>query len=528
MRTLFIGIDGATFDVLDALAAPVDGREPVMPFLAHIYRSGARSILRSTPNPLTPPAWVSLMTGKNPGKHGVFDFIRAEDRGDQVFFTLYDSRDCLAESIWSIAGRQGRTVGALNFPFTAPPPENLNGFLVPGFVPWRHLRRNTAPSDLFDLLKTLPGFDLKGLAWDFDLEKRAVDDLSDEDRERFVRYHLPREKQWFEIARHLMKGKNPDLMAIMFDGVDKLQHQAWSFIAGRARNGGEGAYDRRMHGLCMDYFRQLDGFIEALVEDAGPDAQVFLASDHGFTTTTEVVRINTYLEQKGHLKWKSTADTPEAARREDSMFANLDWEATTAYCPTGSSNGVTIRVSGGSGRPGVEPKDYEPFRDRLVEELRELRDPRTGEPVVTGVFKREEVYEGPATSRAPDILLVLRDFGFVSIKNKAPVVERRRCEAGTHHPEGVFLAVGGGIKKGERTGPRDIVDVCATLLYSLGLEVPSDLDGRVAEEFFTEDRLKRNPVVIGSATSGPAGDKEAEYTTDEEKIKEQLRMLGYL
>ena len=528
MRTLFIGLDGATFGVLDALTDSLDGREPVMTFLAHVYSSGARSILRSTPNPLTPPAWVSLMTGKNPGKHGVFDFIRAEDRGDQVFFTLYDSRDWLAESIWSIAGRQGRTVGVLNFPFTAPPPENLNGFLVPGFVPWRHLRRNTAPADLFDLLKTLPGFDLKGLAWDFDLEKRAVDDLADEDRERWVRYHLPREKQWFEIARHLIRRKKPDLMAIMFDGVDKLQHQAWSFIEPHARDDSERAYHQRMHGLCMDYFRHLDGFLECLVKDAGPDAQVFLASDHGFTKTTEVVRINTFLGQKGHLKWKPVPDTPEAARREDSMFANLDWESTKAYCPTGSSNGINIRVSDRPESPGIKPEDYESYRDRLVEDLRELRDPETGEPVITGIFKREDVYEGPAVSRAPDLLLVLRDSGFVSIKNKAPVVEPRRRAAGTHHPDGVFLAVGRGIVKAERTESRDIADVGATLLYSLGLEVPADLDGRVAEGFFTRDHLRGNPVVIGSETVGPTGSQGAEYTTDEEKIKEQLRMLGYL
>ena len=528
MRTLFIGMDGATFSILDALTVAINGQKPVMPFLAHIYRAGARSILRSTPNPLTPPAWVSLMTGKNPGKHGVFDFIRAEDRGHDVFFTLYDSRDCLAESIWSIASRQGKRVGVLNFPFTAPPLGNLNGFMVPGFVPWRHLRRNTIPGDLLDLLKTLPGFNLKELAWDFDLEKQAVDNLSDEDRERWVRYHLPRENQWFRIARYLLFEKDPDLMAIMFDGVDKLQHQAWAFIEPHAQDGAEGAYHQRMHGLCMDYFRHLDGFLECLVKQAGPDAQVFLASDHGFTTTTEVVRINTYLQQKGHLQWKQMPDTAEAARREDSMFVNLDWENTTAYCPTGSSNGIVIRIGDRPGRPGIKPEDYEPFRDRLIGELRDLCDAETGEPVIIGIFKREEVFSGPAMSRAPDLLLVLRDSGFVSIKNKAPVVERRQHVAGTHHPDGVFFAFGPGIRQGEETESHNIADVGATLLYSLGLEVPVDFDGRVAEGVFTRQHLQQNPIVMGSATMGPNRDQEAEYITDEEKIKAQLRILGYL
>jgi predicted AlkP superfamily phosphohydrolase/phosphomutase len=186
-RTLFIGMDGATFTVLDDLTANA-GEGPVMPFMANMFKNGARAKLRSTPNPLTPPAWVSLMTGRSPGNHGVFDFIRAEERGDDVFFTLYDSRDCKVETIWSIASRHGKRVAALNFPFTAPPPKELNGFMVPGFVPWRHLRRNSTPADLYDRLKGIPEFNAQELAWDFEQEKQALNDLSDEDRENWVRY----------------------------------------------------------------------------------------------------------------------------------------------------------------------------------------------------------------------------------------------------------------------------------------------------------------------------------------------------
>ena len=112
VRTLFIGMDGATFTVLDDLIKPKEGAA-VMPFLAKVFKDGVRSKLRSTPNPLTPPAWVSLMTGRGPGHHGVYDFIRAEERGDEVFFTLYDSRDCRTETIWSIASRQGTVVEVL-------------------------------------------------------------------------------------------------------------------------------------------------------------------------------------------------------------------------------------------------------------------------------------------------------------------------------------------------------------------------------------------------------------------------------
>ena len=531
VSTLFIGMDGATFTVLDELARPAaDGAGPVMPFLAKVFAEGARAKLRSTPNPLTPPAWVSMMTGRGPGHHGVFDFIRAEERGEDVFFTLYDARDCRVETIWSIASRQGRRVAALNFPFTAPPPADLNGFMVPGFVPWRHLRRNSYPTDLYDRLKTIPEFNPKELAWDFEQEKQAVESLGDEDRENWIRYHLPRERQWHRIADHLLREERPDLMAVMFDGVDKLQHQAWLYLDPALQHAGVSDYHRRMRALCLEYFRQLDGFIEQLVSAAGPGAQVFMASDHGFTATTEVVRINAWLAEKGWLHWKEVPGTDEGRRREESMFAYLDWNRTIAYCRTPSSNGISIRVARHPGAAGIRPEDYESIRQRLMRDLEDLLDPTTGERIIKEIHKREDAFPGAAMSEAPDLLLVLRDYGFVSIKNKLPVVEPRPEPAGTHHPDGVFLAWGPGIVAGKAIGRRKIMDVGATLLYSLGLPVPDDFEGEVPQAMFTSEHKTMYPLVIGPSTQGGAsGERHDAMGEDEkQKIMEQLQMLGYV
>lgn len=531
-KTLFIGMDGATFTVLDQLTQPQNGKPAVMPFLGSLMSQGTRSKLRSTPNPLTPPAWVSLMTGRTPGNHGVFDFIRAEEQGDDVFFTLYDARDCLAETIWSLASRQGKTFAALNFPFTAPPRRELNGIVVPGFIPWRHLRRNTIPSNFYDRLKQIPDFDPKSLAWDFEQEKQALDELSDEDREHWIEYHLPREKQWFRIADYILENDLPDLMAVMFDGVDKLQHQAWCYLDPEHVPDQPSAYWLRMRQLCMDYFAQLDGFIESLVTKAGPDTQVFLASDHGFTGTTEVVRINSYLHDLGYLNWKdmSGVDAETAARREGSMFANMDWASTVAYCRTPSSNGINIRVAQAPGETGVQPEDYEELRNKLIEDLTKLTCETSGERIIKEIHKREDVFSGPAMMDAPDLLLVLRDYGFVSIKNLYPVVIPREEVAGTHHPDGVFIACGAGVKAGNTLDLCQIEDVGATLLYSLGLQVPEDFDGKVPAAMFTQEHLSTNPIVIGASTAklGEQADTKNMVDEDKEQIMAQLKMLGYM
>ena len=62
-RTVLLGLDGATFTVLDPLM-----RDGVMPFLSEFVSSGARGDLQSVIPALTPPAWTSLTTGRSPGQ----------------------------------------------------------------------------------------------------------------------------------------------------------------------------------------------------------------------------------------------------------------------------------------------------------------------------------------------------------------------------------------------------------------------------------------------------------------------------
>ncbi|HEX4871908.1 MAG TPA: alkaline phosphatase family protein [Nevskiaceae bacterium] len=530
-RTLFIGLDGCTFTVLDEMTRDRPGEGLVMPFLRSLMAGGVQARLRSTPNPLTPPAWCSIMTGKNPGEHGVFDFIRAEDQGGEVYWTLYDARDIDAETIWSICSRKNRSVAALNFPLTAPAPETLKGSIVPGFIPAKHLRRNTHPRELFERIRQqLPGFDPRELAWDFDKEKKAMESLSADETASWVRYHLPREEQWFKVAEFLLEHDAPELMAVMFDGTDKIQHQAWAWLDPALWPDQPSAHDLEMRAVCLEYFRNLDRYIERLVTLAGPQAQVFFASDHGFTASTFVLRINTFLAEKGYLHWAADDGSEMARRREASDFANLDWQRTLAYCRTPSSNGIHIRVAEKPGDPGIRPEDYESFRERLIGDLLGLRDPLSGEPVIVDVLKREDWFPGQHMRRACDLTLVLRDHGFVSIRNLSPAVVPRPQAAGTHHPDGVFMAAGPGIAAAGRVETCAIVDVAPTLLYSLGLPVPSDFEGQVPLRFFTAEQLALQPVRQGARTRGAQRrslDQEMD-AGEKRQIIEQLQMLGYM
>jgi len=258
---------------------------------------------------------------------------------------------------------------------------------------------------------------------------------------------------------------------------------------------------------------------------------LFMASDHGFTATTEIVRINAFLAEKGYAFWRPQDDSEEGKRRDKSWFANLDWEKTLAYCRTPSSNGITIRVAEKPGAPGIAPEDYEAFRARLIADLESLRDETTGERIITEIHKREDVFPGVAMKDAADLTLVLRDFGFVSIANVLPVVEKRPSPAGTHHPDGVFIAYGPGVRAAGMVDRLRIEDVPASMLYSLGLDVPGDFEGSVPESFFTPEYLRSHPVRVGEPTL-PVKDGDVQGgdigEDEKQKIIEQLQMLGYM
>ncbi len=249
-KTLLIGVDGATFTVLDPLL-----ERGVMPFLGDLVARGVRAPLRTITPPLTPPAWTSLMTGKRPGEHGVFDFFQKETP-DSEYFRFASSQDIRSATIWSLASDEGKRVISLNFPLMFPPPA-VNGYVVPGgWMPWRQLRLGCHPPGLFDRLKTLPSFEPRELSLDMKLEAKAIEGCADEEYVEWIQLHLRREQRWFEILRHLLEDdEQTDLIAVMFDGVDKLQHLCWRFIDPASKPAEPSPWEAEIIALCEDYFR---------------------------------------------------------------------------------------------------------------------------------------------------------------------------------------------------------------------------------------------------------------------------------
>ena len=533
-QTILIGIDGATFSILDPLMD-----EGVMPFLKQFIASGARAELRSVIPPLTPPAWTSLMTGRSPGQHGVFDFFR-KDEPDSHHVRFMTSRDVGCETIWAMVDRYGMRATVLNFPLTFPPPP-INGIVVPGgWMPWRHLRLGCHPADLYDRLKALPGFNPRELAMDMAHEEKVLEGCRQDEYEGWITLHIRRERQWFNVLRYLMQEDPTELTAILFDGVDKLQHLCWRFLDPAYMSERPLPWEQRIRDLSLQYFRQLDQLLANIADLTNPDATIIMASDHGFGAQMETFFVNTWLEQNGYLAWANDAPPREtdSAKLGMSQLARhvylLDWERTTAYAPTPSSNGIHIVAAGRGGEKGISPADYGRFRARLMESLRQVTSPATGEPMVSHIWTREEAFDGPYVELAPDLTLALRDGGLVSILASDATIKPRPEPSGTHRPEGVFMAAGPGVRQGVSLPQLSILDVAPMVLYSLGLAIPTSLEGRVPTEALEPAVLRARPVQMAASSEpivtepsptlvGPVLDEEAEA-----EILKRLQALGYI
>jgi predicted AlkP superfamily phosphohydrolase/phosphomutase len=523
MNVLMIGLDGATFSLLKPLMD--DG---VMPCLKSLLADAVHGKLMSTRNPLTPPAWTSIMTGVSPETHGIYDFLRPELLSDGgVFLKINNFRDKYAETIWSMVNRGARRATTLNFYGMAPPPE-IDGYVISGFVPWKHLRQGTHPKSLFDELKSMKTFDYRDLGMDIGEEKKCVQGLLDGEHDEWISLQNTRDTAWTEITCRLLQRDRTDLTAVVLDGPDKIQHLFWRYVDPDLAGLDDSPEFKRIRRLCLDYYRQLDCNIERMVNMAGPDTDIIFTSDHGFGPTTEIVYINEWLSRHNYLKWSDRAASDDVgqltAEKIKDHLAMIDWKRTTAFCPTPSSNSIFVKKDIGDGF-GVKEADYPEFCLKLKQELLSFRMPGSSEPIFVGV-DMNRLRGVPYVGACPDLTLRVRDGGFMSILKSDEIVTQREVPDGTHRPDGIFIGYGPSFKRGATINPIDLVDIAPLILSLLGIPIPKSIEGKVPLA-----ALQTEPTITMGAPAMVAqrNTSEPEPTEEErEALMKQLKVLGYM
>lgn len=528
-RVLIFGLDGATFTVIDDLV-----QRGVMPYFGEALRRGARGHLMSIVPALTPPAWTTLVTGRSPGQHGIFNFLQY-DAPDSNFIRMVTTRQVCAETIWQIVNRYGMRAGSLNF-VVHNPGYKVDGYVIPGWIGWRWVKVQSHPADVIKRLQTqLPNLDLKELAMDFNEEEKAIAGTFHEDYLPWIDLHIRRERQWFDILKHQFVHDPTELTGVVFDGVDKLQHLCWPFLDPRIAPQDPSDSFLRVRARCWDYFRQVDGFLQQMIELAGPDAHTLVVSDHGFTGSTEILYVNRFFEKMGWLTWNDNCPIIDDESHELGAIRPFTMDAfnrehTRAYAPFASNNGIVIPIKGVRGPHGIEPEKYEGFRRQVADALLTRCLDDQGQPIIERVWTRDECFAGPKRDLACDLTVTLRDCGNFSVLRSHAMLKQRDTVLGCHHPAGVFMALGPGIQPGVRMEPITLLDIAPTALYALGLPVPEDLEGRVAQQAFKSEYLAQRPIALGPPTVPPGGAAPVPAKEEEpdEQVMMRLKALGYI
>lgn len=531
-RVLVIGIDGATFDVINPLIQ--HGR---LPNLHRLMEEGASGTLESTVIANSFPGWTSCTTGVNPDKHGIYySLIR---KPNSYLLKLMNSLDVKARSIWQILADHGKRSGILNLP-TCYPATPIDGVMVTGMLTPGLESDWTYPAEL----KT----DLLAAIGDYVLDVPIRDDRKAEIASR-LHYALDRRR---DAVKYLMKRFDWDFFMFVLTETDRAQHLYWASMD-ESHPMHERSEPQLYKDVIPSVYEHCDRIVGEVLDEVDDRTRVMIVSDHGFTSQHKIFFINGWLQQQGLLAARQVDPFTELkekiARRlkqfakdkvkksyvskwagkieyENSYLDRIEWSRTQVYFT--QSGGLRVNVKDREPQGIVEPgREYEALVARLKRDLRTIVYPGTTQRIFDDVRSKEDIFTGPYRDNASDL------FTLGSERYKLAVDLNRQelfldTMRGGHDPMGILIAKGPGIARGARVSGARLVDVAPTALYMLDAPLTEDMDGVVISSIFEEDFYASRPV-RRQGRSRLDGDREYTFSQDEQaELEERLRGLGYL
>lgn len=361
-RTVIVGLDGMPFGLIEKL-----GRDGTMPNLGRLADRGVLRPMASSIPEISSVAWSTLITGANPGEHGIFGFMDLAPNTYRMTFPNFASNH--AEAFWQ-RNREGQSV-ILNVPATYPAAA-IDGALVAGFVA-PNLSKATQPKSLVPYLEDI------GYRVDVDYSRAAESIpyfLSDLNRTLDAR---------ITAYRHLWETVDWNTFMLVFTGVDRMAHFLWH------------AYEdptHEHHGAFLDHLRQIDDVIGEIADRVGDETPILMLSDHGFERLEKDVFVNHLLLERGFFEFND----PDGSSRK---FGDIG-AGTTAFAL--DPGRIYVHLEGKYPRGSVSPAD----REAVVRDVKALLEDVEveGRGVVRRVYRKEEVFEGSLLDRAPDLVPV--------------------------------------------------------------------------------------------------------------------------
>jgi predicted AlkP superfamily phosphohydrolase/phosphomutase len=427
-----------------------------MPNLARLMERGSYGPLRSTIPPITVPAWACMFSGYDPGELGLYGFRNRELGSYQL--RVAGSHDLDRPMVWDRL-REDQRACVLFVP-PSYPPRPVRGELVSCFLTPDSSVPHTHPPEL-----------AAELAARFGAYRPDVDEYRTDDLPKLLAQLYADGEQRFAIAEHVLRTRQPDFMAMVEIGPDRLHHAFWSHI--------DPSDPRHVQGnpyaeAGRRYYQFLDRQLGRLLEAAGPATDVLVLSDHGARPLRGAICINEWLIERGYLVLKEYP-------RELTPFAQLevDWGRTRAFAEGGYYARIVLNIAGREPQGAVLPGEADALCAALSGELAELPGPR-GERLAHRILTPAAAYR-EARGLPPDLMVFFDDLGYRALGS----VGQRSCysshndtgpDACNHAWDGIFVLAGPSVAaRGALTGLR-ADDVAVTLLGLLKLPA-ADLPG---------------------------------------------------
>lgn len=471
-----------------------------LPHLKRIREAGVWGKLESVTPPITVPAWMCMMTGKDPGTLGIYGFRNRRDNSyDGLNFA--SSRLIHEPTLWDILAQQDKSTVALGVPLTYPP-KPMNGWLVSDFLAPDTDADYTFPPELKEEIRQTVG------EYIFDTREFRTDDKA-----RLLNDIYTMTRQRFALAKHFLVSKPHDFFIMVEMGPDRIHHGFWRFF-----DPTHPKYERGnpFENAIRDYYVMLDGLIGDLVATLDADTRLLIVSDHGAKRMDGGLCFNDWLIREGYLVLKETPATPTKFSP-----ALVDWTRTQAWGDGGYYGRCFLNIAGREPNGIVAPERAEQLKMEIAAKLEDLTDD-AGNPMHNRVFRPEEIY-AECRNVPPDLIVYFGDLHWRSVGTVGNAsVWTHENDTGpddaNHAQHGIFLMADvaairsgatGNLAANERIG-LSLLDIAPTVLEAFGIAVPAGM-GRQA---IAAPSLVRSDSV---------------YTQDEEaELARRLEDLGYL
>jgi predicted AlkP superfamily phosphohydrolase/phosphomutase len=511
-RLLIIGLDGATWNIITPLL-----NCGALPNFKKIIEQGVYGELESTFPPVTGPSWLSMATGKNPGKTGIFDFFSKDEKS--LASNLINSADFRKNiTYWDLLNENGFKIFLINHPMLYPF-YDVDGVIVGGMG----LPKNaniTYPRTLEKKLNEITDGYWTGIEYTVENKNNLVKNLS-----KFI------DKQ-FTVVNYLIN-ENWNLFLHVSSAPDWLQHALWEDW-----ENSKSIY----HKDFIEIWKLIDKKLGMLLQNVN-NTNVLIVSDHGFGSLKENFLLSKWLYNEGYLKKKHFAviyhmihsiirlifqkvkNTSFKKYIKINKIINKTLEQQfnihTQIPPEVDISKSIVLPGPSSGSQGyLYIKKTVKNQDSLKQEIKDKLKKIAGEyKFQIKIYEPSDIYSGDKLYLAPDIMFCINNFqcNIQTSTLKGKLFSEKlpnNYHSGDHRMEGILIAFGPDMNQSEGLKKFKIYDIAPTILHMFDIPIPKDLDGKVLKEIFKADsEFAQKEIVYGN------------YNEEKNMIKERIKIL---